>query len=211
MRFDLHCHTIYSRRRDSNIKPGQLVRVAIKRKLDGLAVTDHNTFDGYSHVKRTARKIDPDFILIPGVEIGNYRFGHALILGIEELPNHKSVEEVLDFAKESDGTIVLAHPFTPHMIRRTKLKLVELKRFDGMEVFNAYDWNLNNGRTQRIAKLLKLGITAGTDCHRPREIGLAYTICEDPLKDIKKRRTSIGGFESPWSFKVAGLFGFGLI
>ncbi len=215
MKFDLHCHTTYSKLVgsivDSNITPKQLVEISMKRNLDGIAVTDHDTFDAYPLVKKMARKIDPDFIVIPGIEIGNQKFGHILVLGIEELPNSKDVEESLDFARQSGATIVLSHPFTPLLTLRSKFSFDEMKKFDGMEILNSYDWNMNNGRNKRIVDLLKLGITAGSDCHRPRNIGLFYTVCQDPLKDIKKKKTKVGGIDAPWSFKIAGLLGLGLI
>ncbi len=215
MKIDLHCHTIYSKNFmnmcDSNIKPKELVKISIRRGLNGLAVTDHETTKAYPYVKKIARKIDPDFLIIPGAEIYDTRFMHVLILGVEEIPKYRGANELVDKIRENAGVVVIPHPFTAHPLRRSKISLNELKIFDGLEVLNAYDWNYCNDRTERIAEILNLGITAGSDCHKLRDIGLAYTICEDPLKDIRKRKTRVGGFESPWSFKIANLFGFGLV
>ncbi len=43
-RADLHCHTTCS---DGTVTPEDLIQLACKRQLQGLAITDHDTIDAY--------------------------------------------------------------------------------------------------------------------------------------------------------------------
>jgi len=44
MKHDLHIHSKYSS--DGILEPERIVKIAIKRGLNGIAVTDHNTIKG---------------------------------------------------------------------------------------------------------------------------------------------------------------------
>lgn len=44
MRFDLHIHSGYSF--DSLLDPKRIIKKAIKKNLNGIAITDHNTILG---------------------------------------------------------------------------------------------------------------------------------------------------------------------
>jgi hypothetical protein len=54
---DLHIHTprsfCYS---DKTVTAGQIVEAALAKKLDAIAVTDHNTFEGVEDVNRDAKE-----------------------------------------------------------------------------------------------------------------------------------------------------------
>jgi len=64
LKYDLHMHTVYSR--DGAIKPADAIRIAKKRGLDGIAVTDHDTIRGGLE----ALKLRPeDLDVIVGAEI----------------------------------------------------------------------------------------------------------------------------------------------
>ena len=55
MKFDLHIHTKYSI--DSTSKPEKIVKIAKKRGMDGVAVSDHNNIRGWNHMIEAAKKI----------------------------------------------------------------------------------------------------------------------------------------------------------
>ena len=64
LRYDLHMHTTYSR--DGAIRPADAIRIAKKRKLDGIAITDHNTIRGGME----AQKLPPNGLdIICGAEM----------------------------------------------------------------------------------------------------------------------------------------------
>ena len=61
MNVDLHCHTDRS---DGSLPPEKLIALAIDRKIDILAITDHDNIDCYKEISETTG----DLTLITGVE-----------------------------------------------------------------------------------------------------------------------------------------------
>lgn len=74
-RGDLQSHTHYS---DAKGSLQDLIRAARARRLDFLAVTDHNTS---AHHRELAAASSPDLLLLPGQEVTTYR-GHANVWGV---------------------------------------------------------------------------------------------------------------------------------
>lgn len=64
MKFDLHSHTYYS---DGLLSPADLLARAVERKVDVLAITDHDTVRGLSEARQLSA--DLPIALIDGVEI----------------------------------------------------------------------------------------------------------------------------------------------
>ena len=73
MKYDLHTHTNYSK--CSNLKPEILLKIAKKRGLNGLAVTDHHKIKGALKVSKLNR--DKNFEVIIGEEVTT-DFGEVL-------------------------------------------------------------------------------------------------------------------------------------
>ena len=65
MKADLHLHTTAS---DGRLEPEALVRLAIEKGLDTIAITDHDTIDGVVTALAVAKNL-PLLTVIPGVEI----------------------------------------------------------------------------------------------------------------------------------------------
>lgn len=77
MRFDLHAHTTAS---DGSYEPAELVRTALDRGLDALAITDHDSVDGIVAARDAAQ--DTALRLIPAVELSAVHGGRDIhILG----------------------------------------------------------------------------------------------------------------------------------
>lgn len=79
---DLHAHTTAS---DGSLTPAELISLARSTGLDALAITDHDTFDGYETAVPLAREIGLD--LVRGIELNSRldvgagrdrRFAHLL-------------------------------------------------------------------------------------------------------------------------------------
>ncbi|TFG02729.1 MAG: PHP domain-containing protein, partial [Promethearchaeota archaeon] len=79
IKLDLHIHTIYSG--DALITPEIALKYAKMRKLDGFAITDHDTLKAYNILKKKNK--NSDLIIIPGMEI-NTHIGEILALFINE-------------------------------------------------------------------------------------------------------------------------------
>jgi predicted metal-dependent phosphoesterase TrpH len=61
MNVDLHCHTNLS---DGSLPPEELLKLAIERKIDILAITDHDNIDCYSQIAPPTDELT----LISGIE-----------------------------------------------------------------------------------------------------------------------------------------------
>jgi len=186
IRIDLHMHTWFSG--DATISPKLIVnQLHAHPFIKGVAITDHDTLKGYIQARKLARAYE-DLLIIPGIEVSAQE-GHINILGIEEKPALPlSVESVVDFARERDGTIVIPHPYR-------ELGLGDVARniqADAVEVLNAYSTNRENKMARELAKAKDLPGVAGSDAHTPKHMCTAYTEIkaeqniDDVLKAIKR-------------------------
>ena len=81
---DFHTHSTCS---DGRLTPTQLVDLAAGRGVTAMALTDHDTLDGYAEAREAAAR-HPGFRLVPGVELSCDVPGtevHMLGLGINPL------------------------------------------------------------------------------------------------------------------------------
>lgn len=63
-RFDLHTHSVYS---DGTTRPAQIAAEAAALGLEGFALTDHDTVDGWEEARQAAS--DTGLGFLPGIEI----------------------------------------------------------------------------------------------------------------------------------------------
>src|SRR5437867_3552289 len=90
--YDLHTHSTFS---DGTATPTENVRLAIERGLDGLAVTDHDTFDGVDQA-RAAVGGDDLLRIVPGLELSSEYDGASLhVLGYWVDPTHDGLQDEL--------------------------------------------------------------------------------------------------------------------
>lgn len=66
MKYDLHCHSTVS---DGVLPPDTLMRHAVERRIDVLALTDHDTVDGLRLARQTIAEQQLPLHLVAGVEI----------------------------------------------------------------------------------------------------------------------------------------------
>lgn len=74
-RYDLHCHSIYS---DGTDTVEELFQLAVKNKLSGLSITDHDTINAYEEACTLVK--DYPLKLLPGVEISTESEGSSVHL-----------------------------------------------------------------------------------------------------------------------------------
>jgi predicted metal-dependent phosphoesterase TrpH len=78
LKYDLHLHTTAS---DGRLKPAELVKMAVDRGLEVMAVTDHDSIGGIDEALIAAGKF-PKIYVIPGVEINtDLASGELHVLG----------------------------------------------------------------------------------------------------------------------------------
>ncbi|NLV25879.1 MAG: PHP domain-containing protein [Methanomicrobiales archaeon] len=195
---DLHIHTSCSKDGESSVQ--QVLSAAIAAGLDAIAITDHDTMQGY----KIARELDTSVLVIPGVEIST-REGHVIALGIETAPNHgQPVLDTIKMVQDKGGITILPHPF--HRYRHgAALKCPESFRIsDAIEVYNSrYVIPHANQRAMRLAKKLDKPAVAGSDAHNARFVGYGRTLIdaekniEDILQAIKEGKTQPAGRKTP--------------
>jgi predicted metal-dependent phosphoesterase TrpH len=168
MKYDLHIHSKYSH--DSLLSPDNILKVARKRGLGGIAVTDHNTILGGLATKKENR--DPDFEVIVGAEIKT-EYGDIIGLYLNEEIKTRKFSEVLDEITGQGGYSVLAHPFRHHF---SPEKIAE--DVDFIEIFNARSSPAENAQSSELVTKIPRKITAGSDAHSSLEIGRGVCIVE---------------------------------
>ncbi|MHA1132078.1 MAG: PHP domain-containing protein, partial [Candidatus Helarchaeota archaeon] len=138
LRFESHTHTNFS---DGNFYK-LMVRTAFKKKIDILAITDHNTMKGYPYCVRYAKtctnRNNGDIFILPAEEVGCTE-GDVLAYGISEEIEIGSIAETIDNIHDQGGLAVMPHPFS--LTTAVSVKTAEKNNFDGIEVinFNSFD------------------------------------------------------------------------
>lgn len=185
---------------------------AVKVGLSAIAVTDHNRPAGAREVARIAR--DHDLLVVPASEVSSYN-GHILALGVAEpIPRDLSASETIQLIEDRGGLAVGAHPGRFY----TGLKLSDIRsnHFRAVEVANGGSSIRQNRLARKVAQGKGLGMTGGSDAHRPEHIGRCRTVFANPpssveelLEEIRAKRTdgrgeglTLGG---QWSHN-AGMF-----
>lgn len=94
---DLHTHTKYS---DGNLSPDELIKLAIKKRISTLAITDHDTIEGIKQVnKNDFLIVESGIKIINGIELSaKVSKGRMHILGygidLENKGLNKKMEEL---------------------------------------------------------------------------------------------------------------------
>ena len=96
---DLHVHTNYSK--CALLKPAEIEGIALKRGLDGVAITDHNTIEGALEVYKQAKKIK----VIIGEEIKTTQGEITGYFLKEKIPPFLSPEETVKEIRKQGGLI----------------------------------------------------------------------------------------------------------
>ncbi|MFB0563032.1 MAG: PHP-associated domain-containing protein [Candidatus Lokiarchaeia archaeon] len=192
--YDLHIHTTCSQNRiwgpDAISTPKQVVKTAIKKGLDGIAVTDHDTVKGGLEALKIARRIDKDFLVIPGIEV-KCKDGDILGLGLTSNPRGHmgklSAIETVEILRDMGALVIAPHPFGWGGVG----KLVEKAAFDAIEGFNASQLNCINTRAKLAAHKLKLPMVAGSDAHYHVNVGNAVTAIDHNEDTVDSALTTI--------------------
>ncbi|MFB6088516.1 MAG: PHP domain-containing protein [Candidatus Aenigmatarchaeota archaeon] len=183
MKIDLHTHTEYSH--DSRLPIERIIEIAKRKGLDGIAITDHNTFKG---VERAIEMNLDDFLIIRGEEITSDR-GDILGLFIEEKIESRRYLEVINEIKDKGGLVILPHPFDIHRGEHFK-NVEEIKdNIDGVEVYNSrYIYNKANEEAVEFARKNDLIKTGGSDTHTIFGVGNCYVETEaSDLEEFRKK------------------------
>jgi hypothetical protein len=102
---DLHSHTVHS---DGAMTVPELAAFAVRRGLDFLAVTDHNTVSHHGELAGAARRCG--IALVAGQEVTT-AFGHANVFGdVGWIDFRNEADDWLDAAERAGGLMSVNHP-----------------------------------------------------------------------------------------------------
>ena len=80
MKIDMHCH-VREGSIDSKVSLEKYILKLKEKGIDGMLVTDHDTYNGYRYWKNTFKgKKYNDFVVLKGIEYDTLEAGHILIL-----------------------------------------------------------------------------------------------------------------------------------
>ncbi|MCC6019735.1 MAG: PHP domain-containing protein [Candidatus Verstraetearchaeota archaeon] len=179
---DFHIHVMYSR--DALLKPKNLVKIASRKKIKVLAVTDHNTMRGAFETIREAKKNSSEIIIIPGIEISTNK-GHIIGIFTQENISTKNYMDVIDQIKRQDGLVIIPHP-----LRKTqKFRKNEIIKADLLEAVNGRSTYRENELALGLGKQMNKPLVSGSDSHFSFELGRILTLLPwkpDDLDDLRK-------------------------
>lgn len=183
-KIELHCHTAASP--DSLVKVKDLIRIARKRGLDKLAITDHNTIRGALY----AKTLDPELIIV-GEEVLTSK-GELLAFFVkEEIPRGIKPMEAIKRLRAQNAFISVSHPFDRLRHGWKMEDLIEITPLvDAIEIFNARSFvKTLNDEAKEYAQVNNLRGTIGSDAHTLVEVGRAIQLVP-PFTDAESMKQS---------------------
>ena len=203
MKIDLHVHTEYSE--DSLLKLEHIAKVVAEKKVDAVAITDHNEVEGAIKLKKASA-----FPVIVGEEIESQQ-GDIIGLFLQErIEPGLTAGETITRIKNQGGLVLIPHPFDRLRSSATGEKPLKklVEKIDIIEVLNARNiFPADNQLAFNFALKHNLLQAAGSDAHTKNEVGNAYvetnsfTCAEDFL--IQLHDAKIGGGRSSLLYHAA--------
>ena len=209
MLIDLHTHS-YPRSDDSFVTVDELIEGSKKKGLDGICLTDHDSF--WSDEDLTALTKKHEFLVIGGSGL-NTDSGHTLVFGLRryQFGMHKP-NALRSFVDQVGGVIIGAHPYRRRFIidsdnnsgyqrEHMILKAVGDEFFnicDAIEGLNGRGQSLENQFSIDLANRLGLKVSGGSDAHKLEQIGVAATEFYKKIDTLSDLITEIklGQFEA---------------
>jgi predicted metal-dependent phosphoesterase TrpH len=202
---DLHIHT-KPRSPCSHIDPAELVAEAARLGLDGVCLTEHHLLWHREELAELAGKTG--LALFTGNEITTDQGDVIVFLYPEPVPGVVPLAELHRDVAGAGGFIVAAHPlrgFKTFGVGKLKLTATQAARrkvfqyVDAVEVRNGRLNDEENAMAAEVAAHLGLIGLAGSDAHRPDEIGRWVTVLErtvhteeELIAELRAGRFTIG-------------------
>ncbi|MCM1567411.1 MAG: PHP domain-containing protein [Dehalobacter sp.] len=197
-RFDLHIHSLYSY--DSMLSPALIIKIAVKRGLNAIAITDHNSIKGGIKAKNIK---DKNITIIIGSEIKT-DCGDLIGLYLNDDITNYGFLDVIEEIRKQDGIAILPHPLKRKVMPTTDM----LKKVDLFEGINGRTSNELNHQGLVLAKSIQKRTIAGSDSHYSYEIGrvynsISYTSSEEDLrKNLSNMNIQVHGTPLVKIFRV---------
>jgi predicted metal-dependent phosphoesterase TrpH len=194
MKCDFHIHSYYSY--DGSSSPEEIIKDAIKKGIDCIAITDHEEIKGAMEAQKKAAD---SILIIPGIEIKS-RQGDILGLNVKNvIPKGLTAKDTIKKIKEQGGVVVIPHPFAAFYPFKGNLENI-LELIDAIEVLNGSTFQRDNKKALDFVKKHNLPFIAGSDAHCSKEIGQVYLeipgnnlSIEQVLEAVKNKKGKLGG------------------
>jgi len=196
LKYDLHSHSRYSKDGIMDVK--DLIKIAKKRGLDGVAITDHDTIRGGMEAVR----LKPEGIdVICGCEVNTDR-GDVIGLFLKDDIKSREHAQVIEEIKAQGGVVIVPHPFDSMRGSAFWLTDRDAPLIDGVEVINARCvFRRYNDMADSFATMHCKAKVGGSDAHFGAEIGNAFTLLDEgaDLREaiLKKSTVAFGHCSSP--------------
>ena len=172
-KIDIHIHTKFSG--DNYTEPEETVLHAIEINLQGIAFTEHYSYEASEHAERLREKYKDRIMIFRGVEFSAAE-GHCLVFGVntDKLSiKNAPVEEVIKAVNGSGGIVIPSHPFRGGNSLGDNIELI--RGFSAIEGYNGYSHHSQNTKAVEAAKRLQIPYTGGSDAHEAKEVGACFT------------------------------------
>lgn len=166
-------HSKYSGDNDS--EPEESILRAIELKLDGIAFTEHYSYEASEPVERLREKYKDAIRIFRGVEFSSPD-GHCLIFGVNTdllSLSQTPVNELVRMVNDSGGGVIPSHPY--RVGNSLGDVILRVKGICAVEGYNGSNMHAYNVRAIQAAGSLSLPHTGGSDAHAPKEVGMCYT------------------------------------
>lgn len=195
MLIDLHSHT-WPRSHDSVLSPDDLIVRAKAAGLDAIAFTEHDTVWDMKSIEELRAK--HNFLVLAGVEISTDD-GHILAFGIDKyvFGMHRS-RELASYVERGNGAMVAAHPYRrqmPWFSRSDDEYNASLEKASrnpayqyciGLEEQNGRGSDKENEFSQKLAIMMNMPGTGGTDSHAISDVGKSATYFDKTIHDERE-------------------------
>lgn len=170
LKTDLHLHS--NRSPDCDTSPESIVRTCVRRGINCIALTDHNTFSGVHALQSIA-----PFRVIPGEEIKTTR---GEIIGLflqDEVARGKSPRDTAEEIRAQGGLVYVPHPFD-----RVRKSVIErealLEIIDLVDIIETHNSRITFEADQVAAEMFAAEHNklrgGGSDAHIWWELGHSY-------------------------------------
>jgi predicted metal-dependent phosphoesterase TrpH len=191
MRIDLHCHSKNSH--DNFLEPEDVIRQAVEKGLDGVCFTEHYSLMASLPVSEI--QTPEGFYAFRGVEISTH-LGHILAFGLKDdswnkwwRNNFLNLKEVIEAVHALGGICVAAHPFRGWDSLGDHV--YDIDGLDAIETHNGVNREDQNYKAMLASRIKNLPSTGGSDCHRPDQVGSAFTEFLNPVRSMEELVTEI--------------------
>lgn len=191
IRADLHNHSHFSR--DSIASPEHILRRALARKLDVIAVTDHNTTRGGMALRDLVAKKNAPIRVIVGEEV---KTSQGEVLGLflsEDVPAQLTAAETIERIHAQGGVAGAPHPYDmfrsglhPEVLDAVAGSLDFIEGLNARMIVGAA-----NDKAREYATARNIPMSAASDAHSPREIGRAW-VAMPPFETPQEFVASLG-------------------